>query len=55
MRIVLLCEKHILTKMYVQAERLYFFFLLCLVIVVIEKHQKQLFYSNKTSSFGGWI
>ena len=51
-------EKHILTKMHVQAERLYFYifilrYTLSLVIVAIEKHQKQLFYSSKTSSFGG--
>ena len=46
-----------MTKMHMQPERLYFLFLfiarqLSMVIVVIEKHQKQLFYSNKTPLSG---
>ena len=55
MRIVLLREKYILIKMHLQAECLYFLlhWTLSLVIVVIEKHQKQLFYLSKTSSFSG--
>ena len=47
----------ILTKMLVQIERLYFLFAfweLSMMIIMIEKHQKQLFYSSKTSFFGHW-
>ena len=52
MRIVLLREKHILTKKNAQAERLYFFICilhktLSLVIVVIEKHQNNYFIQVK--------
>ena len=57
MRIVLLREKHFLTKMHVKAERLYFYLHFVLDIILGDrcdrKHQKQLFYSSKTSSFGG--
>ena len=57
MRIVQLREKHILTKMHVQAEHLYFYLHFALDIILDDrcdkKHQKELFYSSKTSSFGG--
>ena len=57
MRIVLLREKHILTKMHVQAERLCFYYHFALDIILGDlcdrKHQKRIFHSSKTSSFGG--
>ena len=57
MRNVQLREKHILTKMHVQAERLHFYFHFALDIILGDrcdrKTPKQLFYSNKTSSLGG--
>ena len=50
MRIVLLHEKHILTKMHVQAKRLYFCFHFALDIILGDrcdrKTPKQLFYSK---------
>ena len=55
MRIVLLREKYILIKMHLQAERLYFLFSFSIDIILGDrcdkKHQKQLFYLSKTSSF----
>ena len=37
MRIVLLCEMHILTKMHVQAEHLYFYFHFALDIILVDR------------------
>ena len=56
MRIVLLREKHILTKMHVQLN-VYIFYLHFAIDIILGdrcdiKHQKQLFYSSKTSFFG---
>ena len=57
MRIVLFREKHILTKMHVQTERLYFYLHFALDIILGDRCDritpKQLFYSSKTSYFGG--
>ena len=64
MRIVLLREKHILTKMHVQAECIFFFYFHFAVDIILgdrcdrKKHPKKtkknnFFFSNKTSSFGG--
>ena len=58
MRIVQLRKKHIVTKMHVKAESLYFFYLHFAPDIILgdrcdRKTPKRLFYSSKTLSFGG--
>ena len=54
----MLREKHILIKMHVQAERLYFYFHFALDVILGDRCDRKtpkttIFFSNKTSSFGG--
>ena len=57
MRIVQLRKKHIVTKMHVKAERLYFYLHFAPDIILGDrcdrKTLKRLFYSIKALSFGG--